>query len=72
MRLIRTVRSKVAALLPRPFLRDWRPSRTRKAEDYQVDLALVLAIDCSFSVDSNEFRSPDGGPGPCLPGKGNP
>jgi hypothetical protein len=27
-----------------------------KAEDYQVDLALVLAIDCSFSVDANEFR----------------
>jgi hypothetical protein len=27
-----------------------------RAEDYQVDLALVLAIDCSFSVDSNEFR----------------
>ncbi|MBL8905177.1 MAG: DUF1194 domain-containing protein [Rhizobiales bacterium] len=27
-----------------------------QAEDYQVDLALVLAIDCSFSVDSNEFR----------------
>ena len=27
-----------------------------KAEEYQVDLALVLAIDCSFSVDSTEFR----------------
>lgn len=27
-----------------------------QAEGYQVDLALVLAIDCSFSVDSNEFR----------------
>ena len=27
-----------------------------KAEGPQVDLALVLAIDCSFSVDSNEFR----------------
>lgn len=27
-----------------------------QAENYQVDLALVLAIDCSFSVDSNEFR----------------
>jgi len=27
-----------------------------QAQDYQVDLALVLAIDCSFSVDSNEFR----------------
>jgi len=27
-----------------------------RAENYQVDLALVLAIDCSFSVDANEFR----------------
>jgi hypothetical protein len=27
-----------------------------QAENFQVDLALVLAIDCSFSVDSNEFR----------------
>lgn len=27
-----------------------------QSENYQVDLALVLAIDCSFSVDSNEFR----------------
>ena len=26
------------------------------AEDLEVDLALVLAIDCSFSVDSSEFR----------------
>ena len=26
------------------------------AQDFDVDLALVLAIDCSFSVDSNEFR----------------
>ena len=25
------------------------------AEDFDVDLALVLAVDCSFSVDSNEF-----------------
>jgi len=25
------------------------------ADDYEVDLALVLAIDCSFSVDSHEF-----------------
>ena len=26
------------------------------AQDFDVDMALVLAIDCSFSVDSNEFR----------------
>lgn len=25
------------------------------AQDYEVDLALILAIDCSFSVDSREF-----------------
>ena len=25
------------------------------ADDYEVDLALVLAIDCSFSVDAHEF-----------------
>src|SRR5207247_2135985 len=27
-----------------------------RAQGPQVDLALVLAIDCSFSVDANEFR----------------
>jgi Protein of unknown function (DUF1194) len=27
-----------------------------RAQGFDVDLALVLAIDCSFSVDSNEFR----------------
>jgi len=27
-----------------------------RAQDTDVDLALVLAIDCSFSVDANEFR----------------
>ncbi|MCB1378513.1 MAG: DUF1194 domain-containing protein [Alphaproteobacteria bacterium] len=27
-----------------------------QGEDYEVDLALVLAIDCSFSVDAREFR----------------
>ena len=27
-----------------------------RAQGRQVDLALVLAIDCSFSVDANEFR----------------
>ena len=32
------------------------PPQRSTAQDYDVDLALVLAIDCSFSVDSNEFR----------------
>jgi hypothetical protein len=27
-----------------------------RSQDNEVDLALVLAIDCSFSVDANEFR----------------
>jgi len=27
-----------------------------RAQDYDVDLALVLAIDCSFSVDAGEFQ----------------
>ncbi|MCX7350876.1 MAG: DUF1194 domain-containing protein [Alphaproteobacteria bacterium] len=31
------------------------PLPAGRAEDYDVDLALVLAIDCSFSVDSSEF-----------------
>ncbi len=31
------------------------PSPTTVAEDYEVDLALVLAVDCSFSVDAQEF-----------------
>lgn len=31
------------------------PLPAGRAEDYDVDLALVLAIDCSFSVDSYEF-----------------
>lgn len=31
------------------------PSPTAVAEDYEVDLALVLAVDCSFSVDAREF-----------------
>ncbi|CAN5444518.1 DUF1194 domain-containing protein [soil metagenome] len=35
----------------------WTPSRVQlAAQEPQVDLALVLAIDCSFSVDSSEFR----------------
>jgi hypothetical protein len=32
------------------------PLPVGRAEDYDVDLALVLAVDCSFSVDSREFR----------------
>jgi hypothetical protein len=31
------------------------PLPAGRAQDYQVDLALILAIDCSFSVDSREF-----------------
>lgn len=31
------------------------PLPAGRADDYDVDLALVLAIDCSFSVDSHEF-----------------
>lgn len=31
------------------------PLPAGRADDYDVDLALVLAIDCSFSVDSYEF-----------------
>ena len=31
------------------------PSSRIQAEDYEVDLALVLAVDCSFSVDFTEF-----------------
>jgi hypothetical protein len=27
-----------------------------RSQDQEVDLALVLAVDCSFSVDANEFR----------------
>jgi hypothetical protein len=31
------------------------PLPAGRAQDYDVDLALILAIDCSFSVDSREF-----------------
>ena len=31
------------------------PSPTTRAQDYEVDMALVLAVDCSFSVDFREF-----------------
>jgi hypothetical protein len=32
------------------------PQPAALTQDFGVDLALVLAIDCSFSVDANEFR----------------
>ncbi len=32
------------------------PLPAGRAQDYDVDLALVLAVDCSFSVDSREFK----------------
>ena len=32
------------------------PLPVGQGADFDVDLALVLAIDCSFSVDSREFR----------------
>jgi uncharacterized protein DUF1194 len=31
------------------------PSPITRAQDYEVDMALVLAVDCSFSVDFREF-----------------
>ena len=31
------------------------PSPVTRAQDAEVDLALVLAVDCSFSVDFREF-----------------
>jgi hypothetical protein len=31
------------------------PSPTPRAQEFEVDLALVLAVDCSFSVDFQEF-----------------
>ena len=32
------------------------PLPAGQAQDFEVDLALVLAVDCSFSVDSREFN----------------
>jgi hypothetical protein len=43
-----------AALLGLPAL--FSPAPPTRAGEANVDLALVLAIDCSFSVDANEFR----------------
>lgn len=34
----------------------WLSSSPGSADDFEVDLALVLAVDCSYSVDSSEFR----------------
>ncbi len=34
----------------------WPAEENLRAQIPKVDLALVLAIDCSFSVDANEFR----------------
>lgn len=42
------------ALLGLSFL--FWPAPQIRSQDTDVDLALVLAIDCSFSVDANEFR----------------
>ncbi len=42
------------ALLGVSFL--FWPTAQIRSQDADVDLALVLAIDCSFSVDANEFR----------------
>jgi hypothetical protein len=39
---------------------------TARAEGEEVDLALVLAIDCSFSVDASEFRQQMQGTGQAL------
>jgi uncharacterized protein DUF1194 len=48
-------RTSVVAALAALFLVACIRSDT-SAQDHDVDLALVLAIDCSFSVDANEFR----------------
>ncbi len=34
----------------------WPPRHAEAEGPLEVDLALVLAVDCSYSVDSNEFR----------------
>ena len=44
-----------AVALAVSFLALTTPSPRIQAEDYEVDLALVLAVDCSFSVDFTEF-----------------
>jgi hypothetical protein len=44
-----------AAALAISLLALTTPSPRIQAEDYEVDLALVLAVDCSFSVDFTEF-----------------
>ncbi|MGQ0486100.1 MAG: DUF1194 domain-containing protein [Hyphomicrobiales bacterium] len=47
--------SPIAALLLVIVAWLWPPPQVR-GQELGVDLALVLAIDCSFSVDANEFR----------------
>ena len=42
------------------------PPPAGRAADFDVDLALVLAIDCSFSVDAREFRQQMEGLGRAL------
>ncbi|MFT3989644.1 DUF1194 domain-containing protein [Aestuariivirga sp.] len=57
-----TFLSRLAAVMAAGFLL-LAPTR---ADDTEVDLALVLAIDCSFSVDSSEFRQQMEGLGQAL------
>lgn len=47
------MRALAAAVLAAAML---LPLPASHAQDYDVDLALVLAIDCSFSVDAKEFH----------------
>lgn len=47
--------ARVAAVFLGLAVLSWPALQTRSQET-EVDLALVLAIDCSFSVDANEFR----------------
>ncbi len=55
MRRGRSSNLPIAALLLGLVASLWPQPQTRSQET-EVDLALVLAIDCSFSVDANEFR----------------
>lgn len=49
-------RSQAAAWFLASMVLVLLPAWPSKAQQFDVDLALVLAIDCSFSVDSREFR----------------
>jgi uncharacterized protein DUF1194 len=55
MRRRKSSMPSVAALLLAVVAWLWPPPQVHSQES-DVDLALVLAIDCSFSVDANEFR----------------